>query len=149
MVERERAVAAIRAFGEELRSAVRDSKQATQHAEPGLDVLAGAFRRGCEKIGVTAEDVREAIERDSTLLDLEDSVTKEAIATTPDPGPYDEISRESPSGTEANAHNNEWMVGTKFYTAPNPPDSTARPRAGVAANNNVEPRRPRMRTGRR
>ena len=153
MAERERAVAAIMAFGEELRRTMREPGPATNHAEPELDVLAGAFLRGCERAGVSAEEVRAAIEHDRSLLELEESVTKDASSPNPDPGPYDTISRESPSGNEDNEHLNQWLVGAKFHTAPNPPDgapnSTSRPRAGVASNNNAEPRRPRMRTGRR
>jgi hypothetical protein len=91
----------IQIYGEELRVLAR--------ARPGAALessreAAQALARACAHSGVAAEDVVTAIEADRTLWELADAVTREALVATPDPGPYDVISRESSSGTPENKH---------------------------------------------
>jgi hypothetical protein len=91
----------IRIYGEELRDLARACYDAVIESRRAT-VL--ALVRACERSGVPAEDVIAGIEADRTLWELTDAVTREALVTTPDPGPYDEISREASSGTPENKH---------------------------------------------
>lgn len=94
-------ITVIRAYGEELRRLARESyTTALDHARPTVVALA----RACERHGAEAEEVILAIEADRSLWELTDAVTREALVTSPDPGPYDVISREASSGTPENKH---------------------------------------------
>ncbi len=91
----------IQVYGEELR--------VLAHARPGAALESSrptvqALVRACARTGAVAEDVVTAIEADRTLWELTDAVTREALVATPDPGPYDVISREASSGTPENKH---------------------------------------------
>lgn len=94
-------ITVIRIYGEELRELARTRYDAAI-ASRRTTVL--ALVRACERTGVSAEEVISGIEADRTLWELTDAVTLEALVTTPDPGPYDVISREASSGTPENKH---------------------------------------------
>lgn len=64
----------------------------------------------CESVGVAPEQYQSALKANGNLYQLHRCAVGEAICGTTDPGPYDRISRESPSGTEKNEHLNEWML---------------------------------------
>ena len=100
-MKRESLITVIRVYGEELRTLSGARYEAA--LEDGRPTVV-ALLRACERGGVAAEDVICAIEADRTLWELTDAVTKEALVATPDPGPYDVISRESSSGTPENKH---------------------------------------------
>ena len=70
------------------------------------------------------------------------------IGAWDDPGPYDVISRESPSGNEDNRHFNEWLIGVKFHTAPYPTESALRQEYEGERERHVSAA-PRARVGRR
>jgi hypothetical protein len=91
----------IQIYGEELRSLARARPGAALETS-GPTVL--ALVRACARSGIRAEEVVTAIEVDRTLWELADAVTREALVSTPDPGPYDVISREASSGTPENKH---------------------------------------------
>ncbi|NUQ77261.1 MAG: hypothetical protein HUU21_27310 [Polyangiaceae bacterium] len=59
-----------------------------------------ALDRALKEHGLALEAYREALQADPMLADLERASITQAQAgeAAPDPGPYDEISRESPSG---------------------------------------------------
>jgi hypothetical protein len=59
-----------------------------------------ALDRALREHGVALEAYREALQSDPTLAELERSAMTQAFSggPAPDPGPYDTISRESPSG---------------------------------------------------
>jgi hypothetical protein len=100
-------IAVIRMYGEELQRLARESYDtALSHSRPTVVALV----RACERGGVPVEEVVNAIEADRSLWELTDAVTREALVTSPDPGPYDVISRESSSGTPENKHVGE--IGT-------------------------------------
>ena len=100
-------ITVIRLYGEELRRLARESYDAVV-GDPRPTVL--ALVRASERGGVPAEEVINAIEADRSLWELTDAVTREALVTSPDPGPYDVISREASSGTPENKHVGE--IGT-------------------------------------
>jgi hypothetical protein len=58
----------------------------------------------CARTGVPRVDYEAAIRADLQLLELQRLSLREVVAEPPDPGPYSEISRESPTGTPANDH---------------------------------------------
>ena len=94
-------VTVIRIYGEELQRLARERYDAVI-SEERPTVL--ALVRACELRGVVTDEVVRAIEADRSLWELTDAVTREALVTSPDPGPYDAISRESSSGTTENTH---------------------------------------------
>lgn len=110
MLEREQVVSTIRVYGEELSRRLRAEGSAEgQGSERGSEgaersVFVEAFAAACQQNGVNEEEVREAILADPSLSELEDAVIQEALVGAPDPGPYDAISRESPSGSSENQH---------------------------------------------
>jgi hypothetical protein len=94
-------ITVIRIYGEELRCLARESYDAViEQARPTVLALV----RACELRGVEAAEIITAIEADRSLWELTDAVTWEALVTSPDPGPYDVISREASSGTPENKH---------------------------------------------
>ena len=70
-----------------------------------LDLL---LELACTKTGVLRVAYERALAEDAALLDLQRLSLKEIVAEPADPGPYDEISRESPAGTPANDHLHPW-----------------------------------------
>ena len=70
-----------------------------------LDLL---LEIACTKTGVQRSAYERALAKDASLLELQRLSLKEIVAEPADPGPYDEISRESPAGTPANYHLHPW-----------------------------------------
>jgi hypothetical protein len=62
----------------------------------------------CERTGVERGAYEAALAADHDLLDLQRLTLKEIVAAPPDPGPYSQISRESPAGTPENWHLHPW-----------------------------------------
>ena len=103
MLDWTRAVVTIRVFREELRESLLPERRAELEAS-GHGAYADAFARACHINGVSTDEAVEAIEADIVLFQLAEATLLEVIVGTPDPGPYDIISRESPSGTPENLH---------------------------------------------
>jgi hypothetical protein len=68
-----------------------------------------AIAAACARASVTPDDYLTTLEADAALRQLHDAALTEAMVGTADPGPNDQISRESPSGDETNRHFNDWM----------------------------------------
>jgi len=103
MLDRERAVLTIRAFGEELERGRREGP--ASGTRPRVDeYVREAFARACAHNDVSVEEMQEALAHDPSLRELEDAVEREVLLGSVDPGPYDVISRESSSGSEDNNH---------------------------------------------
>jgi hypothetical protein len=62
----------------------------------------------CAQTGLAREAYEAALIMDVSLLYLQKMSIDEVIFEPPDPGPYDEISRESPAGTPENYHLHPW-----------------------------------------
>ena len=101
MLDRTRAVAVVRMFRDELRGMLLPEHREEMEPRGGL---AGAFADACQLNGVSEVELWEAIEADRALGDLMEATLREVVLGTPDPGPYDVLSRESPSGTPDNLH---------------------------------------------
>jgi hypothetical protein len=87
----------------------------THEPEMALRVHAGDPRAldlllelACERTGLARAFYEAALGEDHELMDLERLSLREIVAEPPDPGPYSEISRESPAGTPANWHLHPW-----------------------------------------
>lgn len=103
----------IRIYGEELRELARArSDAAIEDDRPTVIALV----RACERSGVSPEEIVAAITADRSMWELTDAVTREALVSPPDPGPYDVISRESSSGTPENRHTG--AIGTQEVGLP-------------------------------
>ena len=63
-----------------------------------------ALERALQEHGLALEAYRAALQADPTLAELERTSITQAMSggPAPDPGPYDSISRESPSGQPGN-----------------------------------------------
>src|SRR5688572_21730519 len=96
----------IRFLSEELSRLLSDSGVRRRHVEGDESVEIEALTVACARIGVWPGDYRMALEVDSMLFQLHRAALMESVVGTPDPGPYDRISRESPSGNEDNQHFN-------------------------------------------
>jgi hypothetical protein len=57
-----------------------------------------ALREACAHQGISVEEYAAALREDGSLAELERQATTMGVVEAPDPGPYDAISRESPSG---------------------------------------------------
>jgi hypothetical protein len=86
---RERIVSAVR----ELEGTILDARQA--RASVDVDELT---REVLVWLGVELTTYKDAIAADPDLASLERAAVQEALAGTPDPGPYDRISREAATG---------------------------------------------------
>ena len=58
----------------------------------------------CARTAVDRAGYEAALLADALLLELQRLALREIVEELPDPGPYAEISRESPAGTPANYH---------------------------------------------
>lgn len=67
----------------------------SRRADPRVDE---AVRRACARHGVPVESWQAALDADPELARLVEQTLEEIIVDSPDPGPYDAISRESPRG---------------------------------------------------
>jgi hypothetical protein len=77
----------------------------------GDDTVEGeAIEAACVRAAVTLEDYLTTLEADDLLRQLHHAALTEAMVGTADPGPNDQISRESPCGDESNRHFNDWML---------------------------------------
>lgn len=103
MLEWAQAVVTIRVFGEELHLALLPER-AGEIDTGDRSVLADTFARACAITGVDQDEMWVAIETDTSLAELTAAMLLEVLSGSPDPGPYDVISRESPSGTPENRH---------------------------------------------
>lgn len=73
----------------------------TETIEPSV-----ALARACDELGVDPDAFDTAIAGDLELELLKTNVLRQAIAGTTDPGPYAEISRESPAGQPGDIRKN-------------------------------------------
>ena len=77
----------------------------------GDDSVEGeAIAAACARAAVAPEDYLATLEADEILYQLHHAALTEAMAGTADPGPNDQISRESPTGEGSNRHFNDWMA---------------------------------------
>ena len=70
--------------------------------------LSELLELACSRTGVDRELYEAELHRDALLFDLQRLSLREIVAEPPDPGPYAQISRESPAGTPANYHLIPW-----------------------------------------
>lgn len=97
--DRAKVVKVIRDWSESLaRPAQGDASPPSSTRRRGLEEE--ALDRALKEHGLALEAYREALHADPTLAELERSSITQAMSggPAPDPGPYDTISRESPSG---------------------------------------------------
>jgi hypothetical protein len=74
--------------------------------DPGMhDAL---LEIACRQTGLDRDLYEAALSEDPELMDLHRLTVREIVVDPPDPGPYSEISRESPAGTPANWHLHAW-----------------------------------------
>jgi hypothetical protein len=85
-----------------------DPKMALRVHEDDPAALDELLELACSRMGVLREAYEAALALDPDLLDLQRLALKEIVAQPADPGPYSEISRESPSGTPENWHLHPW-----------------------------------------
>ncbi len=64
--------------------------------------------RACAEVGLPRDAYEAALLEDRSLRELFASAADEVWLDPADPGPYAEISRESPAGTPANYHVHPW-----------------------------------------
>lgn len=97
---RAKVIRAIKGFTDEMR--LRAER------EPGIElcqeseVVREILERACRENGLSVDDYAAALRADPALAELEKESLVMGIAEPPDPGPYDAISRESPSGQPGN-----------------------------------------------
>src|SRR5262249_55031443 len=101
MLDRTRAVAVVRMFRDELRWTLLPEHRMEPETGGGL---AGAPAEACHINGVSGVGLWGAGEAGNALARLMEAALREVVLGTPDPGPYDVISRESPSGSPENLH---------------------------------------------
>jgi hypothetical protein len=100
----------LRALSEELTRRLSHPADRRRYLEGDESVEGEALAVACARIGVWPRHYWMTLEVDALLFDLHRAALIETVAGTPDPGPYDRISRESPSGNEGNRHFNGWML---------------------------------------
>jgi hypothetical protein len=74
-----------------------DSRLQTRFLEGDPSVADEATLAACSRLGIRVEDYRRFVDSAPTLVWLEAESIREAFVGSADPGPYDQISRESPS----------------------------------------------------
>lgn len=84
--------------------ALQTSRKPEAPVEAARDpvTLHAALEEACRDHGVTLDEYDTALQEDPSLSDLARQATTASVVETPDPGPYDAISRESPSGQPGN-----------------------------------------------
>lgn len=95
-MDRASVVKVIRDFTDELARPV-SARPPVVRADDPPTVLA-ALEAACKEHGISVQDYRAALHADPSLADLERQALSSTPVESPDPGPYDAISRESPSG---------------------------------------------------
>jgi len=97
----------VRMLVEELRWRLsRDPALESRYLEGDDEVEHDSLLLACAVVGVEPSEYQFALNVDGDLFQLHHWAVTEAVCGTTDPGPYDRISRESPSGTERNEHLN-------------------------------------------
>jgi hypothetical protein len=71
-------------------------------------VLDELLELACSRTGVERAAYEAALLADALLFELQRLALRDIVAEPADPGPYAEISRESPAGTVANYHLIPW-----------------------------------------
>jgi hypothetical protein len=74
-----------------------DSSLQVRFLEGDPSVADEATSVACSRLGIRVEDYRRYVDSAPTLVWLETESIREAFVGSTDPGPYDRISRESPS----------------------------------------------------
>lgn len=92
--DRTKVVKVIRDWSESISKRGDDAPPSSQSRRGAVEE---ALDQALKEHGLALEAYREALQADPTLAELERTSVIEAIGA-PDPGPYDTISRESPSG---------------------------------------------------
>jgi hypothetical protein len=109
IVERWAVIRTIRAYRETLLDVCAHDTAAARRlyeGDPGThDAL---LELACRATGLDRDLYEMALSEDPELLDLQRLTVREILVEPPDPGPYSEISRESPAGTPANWHLHPW-----------------------------------------
>jgi hypothetical protein len=109
IVDRPLVILAIRGVRDELELRFRENPRVhSRYMEGDLGVVDEARDTACFSLGIRLDDYRRVIESEPLLLRLEVESILEATVGSADPGPYDRISRESPSGSDENEH---WIIG--------------------------------------
>ena len=102
-------VRTIRAYRETLLDAcAHDPTMAVRLLEDDPGMHDALLEIACRQTGLDRELYEMALSEDQELLDLHRLTVREILLDIPDPGPYSEISRESPAGTPANWHLHPW-----------------------------------------
>jgi hypothetical protein len=87
-----------------------DPSLRARYLQGDQSVEGDAIVAACARAEVAPEDYLTTLEANATLSQLHHAALTEAIVGTADPGPNDQISRESPTGAEDNRHFNDWML---------------------------------------
>lgn len=85
---------------------VRDELTGQPEAQTDDARVERAVAAACTTVGITPQDYAAAVRGSPELTELERETLREALAGSTDPGPHDEISRESPSGQPGDLHKN-------------------------------------------
>jgi hypothetical protein len=105
MSDRVAVLVTIRVYRETIAAMCSDDPEMALRVRVGdqaaLDAL---LDLACARTGLTRAAYEEAVAGDAQLLDLQRLSIQEVVVDPPDPGPYAEISPESPAGTPANWH---------------------------------------------
>ena len=109
LCDREDVIRTIRAYRETvLEVCSADPALAIRLFEDDPQLLDALLDVACLGTGLPRCAYDAALAEDASLLELQCLALKEIVAEPPDPGPYSEISRESPAGTPANYHVHTW-----------------------------------------
>jgi len=95
-VEREHVVRAMKDFTDAIH--VRSRGRVDEFLRDEPEATREALVEACQKNGISVEIYVNALVAAPALAELEKQSLLTAVADAPDPGPYDAISRESPSG---------------------------------------------------
>jgi hypothetical protein len=96
LVEKATIVRIIKDYTDAL-AAPRSAHSPVERAYDPVEILR-ALEEACERAGVSMGDYEVALREDSSLADLESQSLATKVVESPDPGPNDAISRESPTG---------------------------------------------------
>jgi hypothetical protein len=108
-VEREHVITTIRVYRDTVfEVCVRDAQWAARARTGDPDVLGELLERACEATGLARAAYEIAVRDDPSLRELQRFALDEIFISPADPGPYAEISRESPAGTPENYHVHPW-----------------------------------------
>lgn len=97
-------------LAEELSRRLADPGVSRRYLEGDDTIEEEAITAACARAAVAPEDYLTTLEADAHLMQLHHATLTEAMVGTADPGPNDQISRESPSGEGSNRHFNDWML---------------------------------------